>query len=236
MYTKKNLGDRFGISKNTVYETIKACGLDTAKTTYTEEEIQTRFTPARQLLDSGQATYESLREYFDTRSAEVGSEPPASSGAQTYSEQVPTEDSMDMEPFVDVVRQELTQSVELLIEAATSDVVKLVSYLTARSLLSSTNRGEIARALQEGFSAEARRILQQRQQRSITLNSPPKQLNGIHQAFEQARQDFVEVSPQPESPDVMVDWGEEDDLVSESNTDIFDSVEPEVSDEPSFQN
>ena len=63
LLTKKDLETRFKLADTTVYRTLKACGLSTSRRTYTEEEIQTRFIPARRLFDAGH-TANQVQEYF----------------------------------------------------------------------------------------------------------------------------------------------------------------------------
>jgi hypothetical protein len=63
LLTKKDLEARFQLADTTVYRTLKACGLSTAKRTYSEEEIQTRFIPARRLFDAGHRAIQ-VQEYF----------------------------------------------------------------------------------------------------------------------------------------------------------------------------
>lgn len=63
MPTKKDLEQQFGISDNTVYKTLKACGLDTSKEEYTEEEIENYFKVARDILSSGKK-YKDVEQYF----------------------------------------------------------------------------------------------------------------------------------------------------------------------------
>jgi len=63
LLTKKDLEARFKLADTTVYRTLKACGLSTSRRTYTEEEIQTRFIPARRLFDAGMTT-EDVHTYF----------------------------------------------------------------------------------------------------------------------------------------------------------------------------
>ncbi|MBE9082855.1 hypothetical protein IQ278_12095 [Tolypothrix sp. LEGE 11397] len=63
LLTKKDLEVRFGLADTTVYRTLQACGLSTSKKTYTPEEIEIRFVPARKLFDAGHTT-EQVKEYF----------------------------------------------------------------------------------------------------------------------------------------------------------------------------
>lgn len=64
--SKKDLERRFHLADTTVYRTLKACGLSTARRTYTEEEIATRFIPARKLFDAGMTTKE-IQAYFSLK-------------------------------------------------------------------------------------------------------------------------------------------------------------------------
>ncbi|MDJ0591150.1 MAG: hypothetical protein QNJ72_14330 [Pleurocapsa sp. MO_226.B13] len=61
--TKKDLEQQFGISDNTVYKTLKSCGLDTSKEDYSEEEIENYFQVAREMLNAGKK-YKDVEQYF----------------------------------------------------------------------------------------------------------------------------------------------------------------------------
>ena len=65
MPNKKDLEQEFSISDNTVYKTLKSCGLNTAKEDYSDEEIEIFFRPARQMLDAGKK-YDDVKERFQT--------------------------------------------------------------------------------------------------------------------------------------------------------------------------
>ena len=69
MPTKKDLEQQFEISDNTVYKTLKACGLDTAKENYSEEEIESYFKVAREMLSAGKK-YKDVEQYFGLADAE----------------------------------------------------------------------------------------------------------------------------------------------------------------------
>lgn len=66
--SKKELERRYQLADTTVYKTIQACGLSTAKRRYTESEISERFDIARKLLDHGY-TYAQVRQYFSMKVA-----------------------------------------------------------------------------------------------------------------------------------------------------------------------
>jgi hypothetical protein len=66
LVTKKDLEARFNLADTTVYRTLKACGLSTKRRTYTQEEIQNRFIPARKLFEAG-FTVNQVKEYFSLK-------------------------------------------------------------------------------------------------------------------------------------------------------------------------
>lgn len=68
-FTKKELSQLTGLSDNTVYETLKAAGMDTKATSYTLSELLERFVPARQMLDEGR-TYEEVSNHFKVEKTE----------------------------------------------------------------------------------------------------------------------------------------------------------------------
>lgn len=89
--TKKDLEERFGISHNTVRDTLRACGLDTGRRDYTEEEIESYFAVARKLLDEGRSYEEvaaTFRENCKAVSSTTGSEVVGSSLAEEVAREV----------------------------------------------------------------------------------------------------------------------------------------------------
>ena len=69
MITKKDLERQFEVSDNTVYKTLKACGLNTSKEEYTEEEIENCFKVARGMIGAGKQ-YKDIERYFGLTSAD----------------------------------------------------------------------------------------------------------------------------------------------------------------------
>ena len=192
-YTKKELVDKFGICKNTVYDTIKACGLDTSKTRYTEEEIQTRFAPARALLESKQATFDTLHEHFSMRSAQAAPEPEHSQRPPS-TQQTSAASPVETGQFLEAVQQEIQQSFEVMVEAAVFDVIQRLPQIAMRAANSARSRAELTRVF-----AEARQEF---------INSPPSfqrtEVKGALQGI------FPDVD-EGQANDALVDWHEEDD-------------------------
>ena len=69
MITKKDLERQFEVSDNTVYKTLKACGLNTSKEEYTQEEIENCFKVARDMIGAGKR-YKDIERYFGLTSAD----------------------------------------------------------------------------------------------------------------------------------------------------------------------
>ena len=192
-YTKKELEEMFSISKNTVYDTIKACGLDTAKSAYTEEEIQTRFAPARKLLESKQATYATLKDHFSIRSAEAEPEPAARPKTSSpHPHQAQADSPIGTGQFLETVHEEIVQSFEVMVESAVFDVIQRLPEIAMRAANSARHRGELRRVFEQ-----ARREF---------INSPPS-----FQTVE-SRNALQEVRAEPDEyqlPDVLTGWQQE---------------------------
>jgi hypothetical protein len=139
MPTKKELEERFGISDNTVYKTLKACGLDTSKTNYSEEEIEERFVPARKMLDSKQYTFKEVEEFFAMKDAKT---PTSKKKTAQPAEANPAE-------YMEVLREEVTETVSNIVEYAVSDAIELVPQLLHLHLLSQSRSGNIQKKFLE---------------------------------------------------------------------------------------
>lgn len=102
MIKKKQLQEQYNLSHNTVTETLKACGLDTSKREYSDEEINTLFLPARAMLDEGKT-------YDDVKAA-----------LSQYSQAVPAQaDSTDSGEFAQQIAEE--------VEAETREIIHQVA-------------------------------------------------------------------------------------------------------------
>ena len=120
MVTKKELEARFEISINTVRETLKACGLDTAKEDYTEEEITNYFQEARRLKQEEGLSYAAIAEAFGV--TQDDNQQRSSPSASDFSKLI--EDDVREEAFdafrkaaTNVMRQGYEQLPRFLLEA-----------------------------------------------------------------------------------------------------------------------
>lgn len=66
IYSKKDLEKLYHLADTTVYRTLKACRLPTSRRYYTQEEIDTRFEPARLFFKLGYTTKQ-IQERFDQK-------------------------------------------------------------------------------------------------------------------------------------------------------------------------
>lgn len=139
MYSKKDLAERFNLARNTVYATLKASGLPTDKQTYTEEEIQQFFIPARQLLSSGK-TYDEVATYFATRSA--------GTAESVSSETAPSHGSGSSQALGQVLFEQTVQSVQTTAEMIVQQLLPYIPHLTAQALDQACHRGQIAQHFQ----------------------------------------------------------------------------------------
>jgi hypothetical protein len=136
--TKKDLEERFNISDNTAYKTLKACGLDTSKTHYTNEEIEGRFVPARAILD-GNGTYKDVENYFRMKDSKASSK-----GYSSGLEQPETPSNAD--GFMEVVQDEVTDSINQMVKAAVSDIIPYIPRMTAAAIAEAARSGKIREA------------------------------------------------------------------------------------------
>ena len=135
-------------SKNTLRDTLKACGLETKKEKYTAEEIWNQFIPARQMLEAG-ATYQEVAEHFGLKDSEGG-----------YAEE-DTADGMDIN-----VAEGIVASVEDSVERIASYVPKLVVNSIKQKLNSQEMRTAISLEMKKQLEVDR----QQKQSKSAGVD------------------------------------------------------------------
>ena len=138
MATKKELEVLFNISDNTVYKTLQACGLDTAKTEYSILEIKEFFEPARKMLDAGKG-YRDVELWARKKRSHV----PDASQEQKADEGEARNDDFD---FGEAVRSEVSQIAEETINAAVRDVIPHLPAMLRRALEKEAQKGSIREA------------------------------------------------------------------------------------------
>lgn len=162
MYSKKDLERQFSISANTVTETLTACGLNTSKRQYTQEEIQERFIPARKMLESKQYTYEDIKRHFVMKDAAL----PDSFAAQK-SEASP-------ESFTGQIEEQIAQSVQDVVRDAVASIVPLIPQMVHMALSEQAQSGklrEVFEAMRQDFAEGNGRFGNGQSERFIGLGS-----------------------------------------------------------------
>ena len=151
MPTKKDLEQQFEISDNTVYKTLKSCGLDTSKEDYSSEEIENYFKVAREILDAGKR-YKDVEQYFGLTDVDAEAE---AEQQHNHTSQGSAADAVGMataEMAVDMVQDAVKQ--------ITPHIPQLVAHTLAQEMQSS----EMKKAFEETRS-------QMKQQKSGSNNA-----------------------------------------------------------------
>jgi pentatricopeptide repeat protein len=136
--TKKQLQERYDLSDNTVYKTLKACGLDTAKTAYTEEEIEERFVKARGILDGG-GTYQEVENFFSIKEA-------SADFGEDFEDITP--DAASITSLRREMSKEVLKTYDQVMDAAVRDIIPYLPLLLNKAGNRYAREGEISKAFQ----------------------------------------------------------------------------------------
>ena len=134
MLTKKDLQERYQLSDETVYKTLKACGLGTKKTQYTEEEVEKYFEPARKLVNDGK-TYKEVEEYFNTLPHPQREE----RGDKEVEVSVPDD-------VVSVIGDEIYDTVEEMVHVGVQKAIPYIPQMFLEGLRQEAGKGAIKKA------------------------------------------------------------------------------------------
>jgi hypothetical protein len=118
MITNKEIANRFNISLNTVRKTLEACGLDTSKAEYTEEEIRDRFEVARKMLTEEQKNYAEVAAHFGVAMSDDSNAPQEREQRVKYQADVHAAD-----PLQAAIRNNVQSYVQEVTDEAMQDVV-----------------------------------------------------------------------------------------------------------------
>jgi hypothetical protein len=116
MPTKKELANQFNLSLNTVRKTLEACGLDTAKSEYTDDEIRDRFELARKMLSEEQKGYAEVAAHFGVTVTEDESK-----DDREY--KIPEVNINAPDPIHGAIRENVRNYVQEVTDEAVQDVV-----------------------------------------------------------------------------------------------------------------
>ncbi|MEP1075200.1 hypothetical protein NDI52_07310 [Leptolyngbya sp. PL-A3] len=140
-YTKKEIQDLTGLAPNTIYETIKACGLSSSKRAYTGQELE-RFVRARGLLEGG-GTYDDVRQAFRLKTATTVPE----------NSDYPEGEEGEGVGFAGEVSQQIAESVRAIVIAGVKDLVPYIPKMAAMALEEVARSGAIRDAFAEARNA-----------------------------------------------------------------------------------
>lgn len=150
-YTKQDIQQLTGLSKNTIPPSLKLAGLATSRTVYSGEELLTFFVPVRRLLDSGMS-HEQVREILQMSRANN------SEGSSTSRENYENESGLN--DFEQELGEGIVETVYGTVEAAVDDFVEHIPTLTAMALSEAARKGKIRDAfrqkLREYFASRKR--------------------------------------------------------------------------------
>ena len=141
MKTKKDLANQFGISLNTVRETLKACGLDTSKAEYTEEEVSNSFAVARTMLKEEQKSYSEVAETFGVVMNDELSLPSSSES--------PSSDPKAVDPLQAAIQTNVQAYVQDVTDQAMEDVIANLPQMIYESAQKLVKSGAIDNAFRK---------------------------------------------------------------------------------------
>ncbi|MEM9803752.1 MAG: hypothetical protein AAF959_00605 [Cyanobacteria bacterium P01_D01_bin.56] len=136
-YSKQEIQDLTGLSKNTVSPSLEAAGFSTSQRSYPGKELLDYFVPVRKLLDSGM-TYEQVRKMRQMNEASGDDVKAASDGSVGISNDA---DSLDQ-----VIGKGITETVYGAVESAVEDLVEHIPYMAAIALSKAAKEGKIEQA------------------------------------------------------------------------------------------
>lgn len=143
-YTKKELQELTGLAPNTIYDTIKACGLSSSQRTYSGAELLERFLPARSMVAGG-STYDEVRQAFRLKTAATAPETEMNAaGYATASEGI---------SFANEVSQQVAESVRSIVVAGVKDLIPHIPKMAAMALEEMARSGAIRDAFAETRNA-----------------------------------------------------------------------------------
>jgi hypothetical protein len=135
-FTKKELQSRFNLSKSAVHNRLNDCGLDTTKSEYTDEEIETRFLVACQMM-SGGSSRKSVREYFQVKPSSSSSDNDSQSKVPKFGSHI---------TFMDAIKDAAYGMVQTEIEAAVKALLPYTPLIVRQEWLKVIESGEFQQA------------------------------------------------------------------------------------------
>lgn len=165
-YSKKEIQELTGLSKNAVSDSLKACGLPTSRRSYTGEELLTHFVRLRVLVDAG-ATYEEVQQALGMAQATVPDDEHPPYGA-VPPPQAPG-GGQELANLDEVIGASIAETVNSTVEAAVNDLIDHIPHMAALALSNAAREGKI----REAFKTKLREYFATRRTTTLTLDATP---------------------------------------------------------------
>ena len=137
--TKAQIEELTGLSTNTVYTSLKACGLDTAAQSYTVRELLDRFIKGRQILEGG-GTYEDVQAWGAINAVDTDS--------RSKAEFEDEDDEGKTLAIVQGLQSEVAEALDSVVKVTVSAVIPYLPQMMMRALSEEVGKGSIRKALQ----------------------------------------------------------------------------------------
>ncbi len=147
-YNKAELAKDFGCSPRTIHNIARACGLNTKKSHYTQEEVDKYLRPARTLLKKGK-TYKEVAKMFNARDTKKNVTPYTrvenpKNGAKKA--ETPIEDIIDLpqtDDFLDANKKGIALYVQTVVQKHVSEVIPYLPLMTRAALEKEYGKGNV---------------------------------------------------------------------------------------------
>ncbi len=145
MITKKELVHRYSITLSTVRKTLEACGLDTSRAEYTQEEIVEKFDPARTMLVDERKSYTEVAAHFGTvfNDQSYDTEPEIENGSQAKARTTATD------PLSEAVQKNVNEYVQEVTDEAVLDAINHLPEMIQTSIKKAVKSGAVDDVFQQ---------------------------------------------------------------------------------------
>ena len=137
--TKAQIEELTGLSTNTVYASIKACGLDTSAQSYTVQELLDRFIKGRQIVEGG-GTYEDVQAWKAINAVDTENRSSESFEAE--------DDESKTLAIMEGFQSEVVEAVDSVVKASVSAVIPYLPQMFMKAMAEEVGKGSIRKALQ----------------------------------------------------------------------------------------
>lgn len=142
--SKAQLGELLELgSRNTVRDTLRACGLDSKKERYTSDEIFNNFIPAREMIEAGKR-YGEIAEHFGIKDCK---------GTQVEADEE-NEVNGDEVGLTDTVGVAVAESAYDVVQSSVKQVSAYVPQIVVHSLKQELNSQQMRQAIREEMRSQ----------------------------------------------------------------------------------